>query len=195
MQKRMFWVEIVALLVLGLSPLVQAMPSGPGPGPGPERHQGRPAMQPPPAHQRVPFRGTDYFYRGGEWFRSHEGNLRRVTPPPGLRIGVLPPGAQEVWIGSMLYHLAAGTYYLWRADSRDFEVVSPPAPSYDVIAYPAKGQGDEQQARDRYECHRWAVGQTGFDPSAAGGAPEPSAGQRYRRALGACLEGRGYSVT
>jgi hypothetical protein len=31
--------------------------------------------------------------------------------------------------------------------------------------YPAKGQSQEQQDRDRYECHSWAVRQTGFDPS------------------------------
>ena len=31
--------------------------------------------------------------------------------------------------------------------------------------YPAKGQTAEQQQKDQYECHEWAVQQTGFDPS------------------------------
>lgn len=31
--------------------------------------------------------------------------------------------------------------------------------------YPAKGQSAEQQEKDQYECHQWAVQQTGFDPS------------------------------
>ncbi len=31
--------------------------------------------------------------------------------------------------------------------------------------YPAQGQSAEQQQRDRYECHGWAVSQTGFDPA------------------------------
>ena len=31
--------------------------------------------------------------------------------------------------------------------------------------YPAKGQSAEQQQKDQYECHQWAVQQTGFDPS------------------------------
>ena len=31
--------------------------------------------------------------------------------------------------------------------------------------YPAKGQTAEQQQKDQYECHQWAVQQTGFDPS------------------------------
>jgi hypothetical protein len=33
------------------------------------------------------------------------------------------------------------------------------------IVYPAKGQSQEQQSKDQYECHQWAVQQTGFDPS------------------------------
>jgi hypothetical protein len=33
------------------------------------------------------------------------------------------------------------------------------------FVYPAKGQPAEQQKKDEYECHTWAVQQTGFDPS------------------------------
>lgn len=40
-----------------------------------------------------------------------------------------------------------------------------PALAQDVLIYPAKGQSPEQQNRDRYECHSWAVQQTGFDPT------------------------------
>ncbi len=48
----------------------------------------------------------------------------------------------------------------------------------DLFIYPSKGQSQEQQDRDRYECHNWAVQQTGFDPSraqpqASGEAPPP----------------------
>ena len=38
----------------------------------------------------------------------------------------------------------------------------------DIYMYPAKGQSQDQQERDRYECHSWAVKQTGFDPSRPG---------------------------
>ena len=37
----------------------------------------------------------------------------------------------------------------------------------DLFIYPAKGQSQEQQDKDRYECHSWAVQQTGFDPTRA----------------------------
>jgi hypothetical protein len=145
----------------------------------------------------------------------------------------------------------------------------PPQPQR-VFVYPNNGQSAEQTDRDRYECHLWAVQQTGVDPSRAdanpyervvvqpatppgantaagaitgailgaliagpraagaglvlggatgaivGSAADASAQQQsqqmqqqinmnasqgraradsYRRALGACLEGRGYTVS
>ena len=39
----------------------------------------------------------------------------------------------------------------------------------DMFIYPAKDQSQEQQDKDRYECHSWAVKQTGFDPQHAAG--------------------------
>ncbi|MBS1214987.1 MAG: hypothetical protein H6R26_3604 [Proteobacteria bacterium] len=33
------------------------------------------------------------------------------------------------------------------------------------MIYPQKGQNPDQQSRDRYECHTWAVQQSGFDPA------------------------------
>ena len=47
----------------------------------------------------------------------------------------------------------------------------PPPPPVQVYFYPAKGQSAAQQDRDRYECYRWAVKQSGFDPSAPQLAP------------------------
>jgi hypothetical protein len=146
--------------------------------------------------------------------------------------------------------------------------VAPPPPPPKLFVYPANGQGPEQLERDRYECHVWAVQQTGVDPSlpstpqaervvvapapgtatvtgAVGGAilgsliagpraagagalfggvtgaivgssvdaqnaavaqqaqreinqdvsAQRAAGQSYRRAIGACLEARGYTVS
>src|SRR3981189_1111240 len=40
-------------------------------------------------------------------------------------------------------------------------------PPQRVFVYPAHGQSPEQTDRDRYECHLWAVQQTGVDPSRA----------------------------
>lgn len=158
---------IAAALALSLSGAALAgPPGGPGYGPGP---------------------GPQYYHGGG--------------PGPGHGHG-LPDFAREMWIGSVLYFVAAGTYYLWNADRRQYVVVEPPpavqsasvGTGYDVIAYPARGQTPDQQSRDRYECHGWAVSQSGFDPANATQAPPAAIADTYRRALGACLSGRGYSV-
>ena len=46
------------------------------------------------------------------------------------------------------------------------------AQSAQVFAYPSGGQSQQQQEADRYQCHQWAVSQTGFDPTAM---PPPQA--------------------
>ena len=45
------------------------------------------------------------------------------------------------------------------------------AVAQDFFIYPSQGQSQEQQDRDRFECHSWAVQQSGFDPMRA---PAPS---------------------
>lgn len=41
------------------------------------------------------------------------------------------------------------------------------ATSAELMVYPAQGQSPDQQSKDRYECHMWAVQQSGYDPSTA----------------------------
>src|ERR1700689_2091169 len=52
---------------------------------------------------------------------------------------------------------------------RTYAVPAPPPQK--VFVYPANGQSPEQTDRDRYECHNWAVQQTGVDPSRADANP------------------------
>ncbi len=47
----------------------------------------------------------------------------------------------------------------------------PPPPPQRIFVYPANGQSPEQTDRDRYECHIWAVQQTGVDPSRPDATP------------------------
>ena len=41
--------------------------------------------------------------------------------------------------------------------------------------FPEKGQSTEQQQKDEYTCHSWAVGEVGFDPTATQSSPAPIA--------------------
>jgi len=47
-------------------------------------------------------------------------------------------------------------------------VVQTQVPAPQIIVYPAQGQSADQLAKDRYECHVWAVQQSGYDPSRPG---------------------------
>ncbi len=75
---------------------------------------------------------------------------------------------------------------------------APPSSAERLFVYPKNGQSEEQQAKDRYECHSWAVGQTHYDPTQpANGISETQLNQMradYKRAMGACLDGRGYAM-
>ena len=50
-------------------------------------------------------------------------------------------------------------------------VAVPAPPPQKVFVYPTNGQSAEQTDRDRYECHVWAVQQTGVDPSRSDANP------------------------
>jgi hypothetical protein len=126
----------------------------------------------------------------------------------GLYFATLPLYYSTYYWGGVPYYYADNTYYTYDGNAGQYVTVAPPdglagqvgaqAPSSagtDVMAYPKNGQTDEQQKKDKYECHHWATTQSGFDPT-QGAAPGASANKRndYMRAQVACLEGRGYSV-
>jgi hypothetical protein len=76
---------------------------------------------------------------------------------------------------------------------------APPDPPKGIRAAlaPKSGQTADQLAHDRYDCYRFAVTQTGFDPVRSGTVASPAATQQqydYDRAQSACFEARGYSV-
>ncbi len=100
---------------------------GNGWGPGPQYRPGHTVDRFPDRYWTVPYRGHDYFYSGGYWYRPHGGNYIVVTPPYGVRVNYLPPYAREVWVGGALFFLVADTYYQYLADSQEYVVVNPPA--------------------------------------------------------------------
>ncbi|MEY8690035.1 MAG: DUF6515 family protein [Leptothrix sp. (in: b-proteobacteria)] len=154
----------------------------------------------------VPYGSMRYGYHGGYWYAPDRGGYRLVRPPYGVVVGDLPAFATVLTIGAVTYWYANDIYYR-AAPSGGYEVVAPPVtpPMQDqdkLYIYPNQGQSAEQQATDEYDCHRWAVSQSGFDPTAAAtgtsattdGAARPGSKADYSRAQSACLEGRGYTV-
>jgi hypothetical protein len=163
------------------------------------------------------FHGDRYFFDGGVWYAPGPAGFVVIGPPAGLFVATLPAFYTTVWLGGVPYYYANDVYYQWRADQNGYLVVDPPtgadqpgapppgvtaadpgAPADGIYIYPKSGQSADQQAADRFECHDWAKNQTGFDPTqSGGGVPAGENGskrEQYQRAMGACLEARGYSV-
>jgi hypothetical protein len=158
----------------------------------------------PEGYRPYYYGGSRYYFNGGVWYAARGGVFVVAGPPVGLFVPVLPPFYTTVWFGGVPYYYADDVYYTWNPGQNGYVVSDPPAnadaptppppaqPAEDFYIYPHNGQSPEQQSADRFECHQWAKGQTGFDPTQPGGVN----GKRgdYQRAMTACLEARGYSV-
>jgi hypothetical protein len=172
---------------------------------------------PPPAPVVINHPSGRYYYSGGVWYAPRGPSYVVVAAPVGVFVPVLPVYYSTVWVGGAPYYYANNTYYSWSPAQNGYQVVDPPngqdaapppdaqdeaapppVPNDDLFVYPQNGQSDQQQATDRYECHKWAGLQSGFDPTQQGGAEPGQQGagnpDDYQRAMKACLEGRGYSV-
>lgn len=161
----------------------------------------------PREHRVVRYRGTPYYLSGGIWYRPSGSRFVVVVPPVGLIVPVLPLFYTTLWVHGVPYYYADGAYYTWSAADAGYVVVEGPgasavgervAPQEELFIYPARGQSAQQQATDRYECHRWAAEQTRFDPTRPPADLDEQEFSRqradYLRAMRACLEGRGYTV-
>jgi hypothetical protein len=123
---------------------------------------------------------------------------------------VLPLAYATYWYSGVPYYYANDVYYTWSPDYDGYTATDPPpvvdssagadgsaapppgageapagAAAGQIFMYPKNGQSDEQQSTDKRECQQWAASQAGS------GAANSS---DYRRAMMACLEGRGYSA-
>jgi hypothetical protein len=160
-----------------------------------------------PQHSRVVFYGgVRYGYYDGVWYSPGPNGYLVVRPPYGVVVSDLPAFATVLTIGAVGYWYANGIYYRGLPTGGGYEVVAPPvggtamAPVNEKLyVYPRNGQAADRQANDEYECHRWAVTQSGFDPTANATSTNTAAldpGKRgdYGRAQAACLDGRGYTV-
>ena len=172
----------------------------------------------PSGYRAVVYGRSQYYFYGGAWYRPYGARFVVVAPPFGIVVPLLPPFYTTIMLGGVPYYYANEVYYTQTAGG--YMVVEPPAgvmqappmqappmqappsagqmPSDQMFTYPRQGQSEQQQAKDRYECHSWAVSQTHYDPTQPpAGMPAAQMSQKradYQRAMGACLDGRGYTV-
>lgn len=157
----------------------------------------------PRSYIRIVVSGFPYYYLGGIYYRSFNSGYVVVSAPIGAVVTTLPVGFIAFSLGVMTYYFVNDTYYQWDEPREAYVVVEKPEGADEAIAdatagrlfiYPKEGQSEEQQARDRYECHRWAVTESRVDPTLADETYSDEQRRDYQRAMAACLEGRGYTV-
>lgn len=157
----------------------------------------------PESYIRISVGGYPYFYYSGVYYRHSGGTYIVVGAPLGAVVHNLPLGFIAFSLGLSTYYYVNDTYYIWSDSDQGYRVVEKPqgaeqameeATEGRLFAYPNKGQNEEQQASDRYECHRWAVESTDFDPTLNDQEYSSEENSRYKRAMAACLEGRDYTV-
>ena len=131
--------------------------------------------------------GVPYYYYNSLYYTWNPGyNGYVVTDPPPAAGDNAAADTSSDYSGDN----SAGQY----APPAANQPVSPGgAGAGDVFLYPRNGQSETQTQNDRYECHSWAVNQTGFDPTRSSQQGSGTAAD-YRRAMIACLDARGYSA-
>jgi len=163
-------------------------------------------------------RWEPHYWAGGDWDGRFWPHVYLGWDFPWF-LGALPAGYVTYWWGGVPYYYWRGVYYAWNPDYDQYVVTDPPpvtggvaqgaaappaaaagdAPGRGALSlyvYPKNGQSEQQTQNDRYQCHEWAVGQTGFDPTNTANDSQASTAtpRNYKRAVTACLEARGYSV-
>jgi hypothetical protein len=138
--------------------------------------------------------GVPYYYVNNVYYNWNpaDNNYVAVDPPPASAAGY----SDDVNAAA-----AAGPDAGNAVDNTPPDVApgsvgpGPAAAGNGIIAYPRNGQSEQQQATDKFQCHTWAKGQTGFDPTnqSSSGA-NLSLRTAYGRAMSACLDARGYTV-
>jgi hypothetical protein len=180
-------------------------PGGPGGG-----HGGAYSGGPGGAYRGGPSGGHGGAYRGGPghsggyYGRGYYGGGVHFYPRaywgPGLYYGYwgwpfyYPP--DYYYYPPPNYYSTPPTVY---STPPSGDVTEPQATGGQVFIYPRNGQSQEQLINDRKECETWAMNQAGVDltnppPSGMTEAQKAQKSQDYYRALGACLDGRGYTA-
>lgn len=161
-----------------------------------------------------------HYWGGGYWHGAFWPHVYLGWDFPWF-LAALPVGCATYYWGGVPYYYWQGVYYAWSPDYDSYVVTDPPpvtggveegaapppaaagqpgaAPqqgAMSLFVYPKNGQSEQQTANDRYQCHEWAVGQTGYDPTNTANSTQAATATpgNYKRAITACLEARGYSV-
>ena len=136
----------------------------------------------PPAYSTVMIAGVAYYYANGVYYSPVPSGYAVVSPPSGgdsvepmpVPVGEIPGTTRPL----------PGTGAPVTVSPQVPLDASRPRVLPEPIVYPRSGQSPVQTQQDRQECNQWASSQ----PNASNDA------MIFRRALEACMDGRGYTI-
>jgi hypothetical protein len=155
----------------------------------------------PLAYATYWYGGIPYYYANNlyyTWSPDYSGYVATDPPPVADSSGAapaLPPTADAQYQGDPNAQAApppqAGAGGFSQGQPAPQESQPPPQDQPGsqgqpprMFMYPKSGQTEDQQRTDKLACEKWASDQVGLGTN----------GPDYQRALGACIQGRGYSV-
>jgi hypothetical protein len=138
---------------------------------------------------RLSAAGESYLYANDIYYRSRPelGGYEVVNAPEAMPAPLSAPGPDTAE-AAIVHPLPSPV----ASPASTATVLAPTAPARRI-----RTSDPDREARDRYECHRFAVAETGYDPLRAGGPVTAASANRasdYQRAQAACLEALGYSL-
>ena len=169
---------------------------------------------PPGGYMTSRYRGDSWYFGGGHWYRPWRGGYAAFYPPVGLCLSALPFGYATYVYRDIPYYYYEDIYYT-AAPAGGYMVVdpppereerrpSPPPPSSSrqdpaadaLLIIPKEGQKEVAMIADRQKAQRFAVAESGYDPTYSDPSDPgtPRARRAYLRAMKSYLEERGYSV-
>jgi len=155
----------------------------------------------PRGYRRLIVGTIPFFYRGGVFLRHLNNEYVVVQAPIGVVVQSLPNNYSIIFIQGKKYYVTDDdTHYIKVKDG--YQVTSVPEIYHDdgmeaiepeVIEVPSANPQDKKTPGiDRYECHRWGVSQSNYDPTLEDIQENKKKKQSYRLAVNACLKKRGY---
>ncbi|MGH8679120.1 MAG: DUF6515 family protein [Burkholderiales bacterium] len=136
----------------------------------------------PPYYTQVWAGGIPYYYANNVYYMQSPAGYTVAAPPSASVVEAPPPpasGVTELGPVTAPSNMAPPV----AAPGNNAAPAVAQSDTNRLFLYPRQGQSIDQQNKDRTECNTWAAGQA----SSANAAD-------FQRALGACLDGRGYTV-
>ena len=141
--------------------------------------------------------GKPYFYADDVFYRARPDGSYEVVNDPQDEIAenaAAPPDSSSSPVASAASSADESQIELTTRPDPDPAAPTTPGNPTQITIHPRNGQSADQEAVDRYECYRFGVAQSGYDPLATHGAASGRNAPGFSRAQAECLEGRGYSV-